>query len=151
MNMDVIQMIIRVLDEEIASTCDMLLTKLIQDERQYDNSIDKDFVVNNYFKNTIKNENNILLCYEEDNIIKGYIYLKPVNNDNQNGYLIDGLYVDITYRNNGIATKLIDNALTIIKDVDFIDINVMSQNIDAINLYKKFGFNEFKISLRKNI
>ncbi len=144
-------MIIRVLDEERASTCDMLLTKLIQDERQYDNSIDKDFVVNNYFKNTIKNENNILLCYEEDNIIKGYIYLKPVNSDNQNGYLIDGLYVDIAYRNNGIATKLIDNALTIIKDVDFIDINVMSQNIDAINLYKKFGFNEFKISLRKNI
>ena len=144
-------MIIRVLDEERASTCDMLLTKLIQDERQYDNSIDKDFVVNNYFKNTIKNKNNILLCYEEDNIIKGYIYLKPVNNDNQNGYLIDGLYVDIAYRNNGIATKLIDNALTIIKDVDFIDINVMSQNIDAINLYKKFGFNELKISLRKNI
>lgn len=144
-------MIIRVLDEERASKCDTLLTKLIQDERQYDNSIDKDFVVNNYFKNTIKNENNILLCYEEDNIIKGYIYLKPVNNDNQNGYLIDGLYVDIAYRNNGIATKLIDNALAIIKDVDFIDINVMSQNIDAINLYKKFGFNEFKISLRKNI
>ena len=144
-------MIIRVLDEERASTCDMLLTKLIQDERQYDNSIDKDFVVNNYFKNIIKNENNILLCYEEDNIIKGYIYLKPVNNDNQNGYLIDGLYVDIAYRNNGIATELIDNALTIIKDVDFIDINVMPQNIDAINLYKKFGFNEFKISLRKNI
>ena len=144
-------MIIRVLDEERAGICDMLLTKLIQDERQYDNSIDKDFVVNNYFKNTIKNKNNILLCYEEDNIIKGYIYLKPVNSDNQKGYLIDGLYVDIAYRNNGIATKLIDNALTIIKDVDFIDINVMSQNIDAINLYKKFGFNEFKISLRKNI
>ncbi len=144
-------MIIRVLDEGRASMCDMLLTKLIQDERQYDNSIDKDFVVNNYFKNTIKNENNILLCYEEDNIIKGYIYLKPVNNDNQNGYIIDGLYVDIAYRNNGIATKLIDNALTIIKDVDFIDINVMSRNIDAVNLYKKFGFNEFKISLRKNI
>ena len=144
-------MIIRVLDEERASTCDILLTKLIQDERQYDNSIDKDFVVNNYFKNIIKNKDNILLCYEEDNIIKGYIYLKPVINDNTKGYLIDGLYVDAKYRNNGIATKLIDNALTIIKNVDFIDINVMSQNINAINLYKKFGFNEFKISLRKNI
>ena len=151
MNMDVIQMIIRVLDEEIASTCDMLLTKLIQDERQYDNSIDKDFVANNYFKNIIKNENNILLCYEEDNIIKGYIYLKPVNNDSQKGYLIDGLYVDIEYRNNGIATKLINNALTTIGNVDFIDINVMANNIIAINLYKHFGFNEFRISLRKNI
>ena len=144
-------MIIRVLDEEKANICDNLLTKLIQDERQYDNSIDKDFIVKDYFKNTIKNKDNILLCYEEDNIIKGYIYLKPVANDNTRGYLIDGLYVDFEYRNHGIATKLIENALTIIKDVDFIDINVMSQNIYVINLYKKFGFNEFKISLRKNI
>ena len=146
-------MIIRVLDEERASTCDILLTKLIQDERQYDNSIDKDFVVNNYFKNIIKNENNILLCYEEDNIIKGYIYLKPVNNDSQKGYLIDGLYVDIKYRNNGIATKLIENALNVIKDINVavVDINVMANNNVAINLYKHFGFNEFRIGLRKNV
>lgn len=146
-------MIIRVLDEERASTCDILLTKLIQDERQYDNSIDKDFVVNNYFKNIIKNENNILLCYEEDNIIKGYIYLKPVNNDSQNCYLIDGLYVDNDYRNKGIATKLIENALNVIKEtnVAVVDINVMANNSVAISLYKRFGFNEFRISLRKNI
>ena len=146
-------MIIRVLDEERASTCDILLTKLIQDERQYDNSINKDFVVNNYFKNIIKNENNILLCYEEDNIIKGYIYLKPVNNDSQNCYLIDGLYVDNEYRNKGIATKLIENALNVIKEtnVAVVDINVMANNSVAISLYKRFGFNEFRISLRKNI
>ena len=146
-------MIIRVLDEERASTCDILLTKLIQDERQYDNSINKDFVVNNYFKNIIKNENNILLCYEEDNIIKGYIYLKAVNNDSQKGYLIDGLYVEIKYRNNGIATKLIENALNVIKDtnVAVVDINVMANNNVAINLYKHFGFNEFRIGLRKNV
>lgn len=146
-------MIIRVLDEERASTCDILLTKLIQDERQYDNSIDKDFVVNNYFKNIIKNENNILLCYEEDNIIKGYIYLKPVNNDSQNCYLIDGLYVDNEYRNKGIATKLIENALNVIKkkNIAVVDINVMANNSVAISLYKRFGFNEFRISLRKNI
>ena len=141
-------MIIRVLDDERASTCDILLTKLIQDERQYDNSIDKDFVVNNYFKNIIKNENNILLCYEEDNIIKGYIYLKPVNNDSQNCYLIDGLYVDNEYRNKGIATKLIENALNVIKEtnVAIVDINVMANNSVAISLYKRFGFNEFKIN-----
>ena len=113
----------------------------------------QDFVVNNYFKNIIKNENNILLCYEEDNIIKGYIYLKPVNNDSQNCYLIDGLYVDNEYRNKGIATKLIENALNVIKEtnVAVVDINVMANNSVAISLYKRFGFNEFRISLRKNI
>ena len=146
-------MIIRVLDEERTNICDSLLTKLIQDERQYDNSIDVNFKVKDYFKNVIKNKNNMLLCYEEDEIIKGYIYLKLIDNDNKKGYLIDGLYVDTEYRNNGIATMLIEKSLNIIKDtnVDFVDINVMSTNRVAINLYKSFGFNEFKISFRKNL
>ena len=93
------------------------------------------------------------MCYEEDNIIKGYIYLKPVNNDSQNCYLIDGLYVDNEYRNKGIATKLIENALNVIKETNaaVVDINVMANNSVAISLYKRFGFNEFRISLRKNI
>ena len=146
-------MVIRVLDEVRANICDNLLTKLIQDERQYDDSIDENFVVKDYFKNVINNKDNILLCYEEDEIIKGYIYLKLVNNDNKKGYLIDGLYVDNEYRNNGIATKLIENALNVIKEtnVAVVDINVMANNSVAISLYKRFGFNEFKISLRKNI
>ena len=144
-------MIKRVLDEERANICDILLTKLIQDERQYDNSIDDKFIVKDYFKNVIKNKENILLVYEEEEIIKGYIYLKSINIDNKKGYLIDGLYVEVKYRNNSIATKLIEEALTIIKNADFIDINVMAKNKVAINLYKHFGFNEFKISLRKDI
>lgn len=146
-------MVIRVLDEVRANICDNLLTKLIQDERQYDDSINENFVVKDYFKNVINNKDNILLCYEEDKIIKGYIYLKLVNNDNKKGYLIDGLYVDNEYRNNGIATKLIENALNVIKkaNISVVDINVMANNSVAINLYKRFGFNEFRISLRKNI
>ena len=100
-------MIVRVLDVERANICDDLLTKLIQDERKYNNSIDKDFVVKNYFQNVIKNENNILLCYEEDAMIKGYIFLKSIEDNNRKGYLIDGLYVIERDRNKGIATKLI--------------------------------------------
>ena len=146
-------MIIRVFDEERANICDNLLTKLIQDERQYDNSIDDSFVVKDYFKNVIKNKNNILLCYEEDTIIKGYIFFKIINTNNNNGYLIDGLYVIEEYRKNGIATKLLESGLNILNDtnVKFIDINVLSNNKSAINLYKKFGFNEFKISFRKDL
>ena len=144
-------MVIRVLDDERANICDILLTKLIQDERQYDKSIDKGFVVKDYFKNVIKNEENILLCYEENNIIKGYIYLKQIINNNKKGYLIDGLYVEELYRNKGIASKLIEKALNITKDngIEVLEINVMSQNKKAIKLYKKYGFNEFKICFRK--
>ena len=146
-------MIIRVFDEERANICDKLLTKLIKDERQYDNSIEEKIIVKDYFKNNIKNEDNILLCHEEDKTINGYIYLKLVDANNKRGYLIDGLYVDEEYRNNGIGTRLIESSLNIIKDtnIEFIDINVLAHNNNAINLYKKFGFNEFKISFRKEL
>jgi len=146
-------MISRVLDEERANVCDTLLTKLIQDERQYDNLIDENFVVHDWFKNVTKNTDNILLCYEEDNIIEGFIFLKLIESDNKKGYVIDSLYVDTMYRNQGIASKLMSTALDMIKDADiaFIDISVMANNKIAYNLYKKFGFDVFKINLRKNI
>ena len=142
-------MIIKEEDEKRANYCDLLLTKLIQDERKYDKSINKNYIVNNYFKNVIKDKNNILLWNKEDNIIKGYIYLKKI----ENGYLIDGLYVLEEYRNNGIAHALIDKAIMIIKEKNgvFVDINVMSNNIEAIKIYKSYGFNEIRVGLRKNI
>ena len=123
-------MIFRIFDDERASVCDNLLTKLIQDERKYDSSIDKNFLVKDYFKNVIKNKDNILLCYEEDKIIKGYIYLKTIIENNKKGFLIDGLYVDENYRNNGIATNLMETALSIIKntDVEFIIVKCLHKN-----------------------
>lgn len=145
-------MIKRVLDLETANVCDELLTKLIQDERQYDESIDENFIVKDYFKNVISNEDNILLCYIDENIVKGYIYLKPTG-DNKKGYLIDGLYVKEEYRNNGIGKALISEAINLIKDkeVDYIDINVMNNNLNAIKLYKSLNFNEFRITFRKDL
>ena len=145
-------MIKRVLDLETANICDELLTKLIQDERQYDDSIDENFIVKDYFKNVISNEDNILLCYMDENIVKGYIYLKPTG-DNKKGYLIDGLYVKEEYRNNGIGKALISEAINLIKDkeVDYIDINVMNNNLNAIKLYKSLNFNEFRITFRKDL
>lgn len=146
-------MIIRVDDEVDASICDNLLTKLIQDEKKYNDYIDDNFVVKDYFKNVIKDEKNILLCYKEDEIIKGYIYLKNINEDNKSGYLIDGLYVLEEYRNNGIAKELINSSLSILKskNINFIDVNTMYKNKEANNLYKSFGFNEFKVSYRMNL
>ena len=145
-------MIKRVLDLETANICDELLTKLIQDERQYDDSIDENFKIKDYFKNVISNEDNILLCYMDENIVKGYIYLKPTG-DNKKGYLIDGLYVKEEYRNNGIGKALISEAINLIKDkeVDYIDINVMNNNLNAIKLYKSLNFNEFRITFRKDL
>ena len=142
-------MIDRVLDEKRATYCDSLLTKLIQDERQYDNSIDKSFVVKDFYKNVIQDDRNILLVYEEDNTIKGYIYLKP-HNEQKDAYIVDALFVEEQYRNQGIAKSLFQEAKIIMKkwNIKNLYIGVMADNIKAYNLYKNIGFKIFKHELK---
>ena len=131
-------MIIKVNSIDDCKICDNFLTLLIQDERKYDNTIDEKFVVKDYFINMINNQN-ILLLYKNENKPIGYIFAKKIDDK----YLIDGLYIDIIFRNKGIATKLIK---VIIKEIyslgDYeIFINVLKENKVAVNLYTKLGFN----------
>lgn len=144
-------MIKQVFDEIDANYCDKLLTKLIREESLYDNVIFTQFLVEDYFKNEIKNKNNILLVYEEDEIIVGYVYLKQVKDEEKCGYLVDGLYVEEEYRNRKIATKLLEYSLNILSDkkIDFVDINVLVKNKIAKYLYNKVGFEDYKIQMRK--
>ena len=130
-------MIIKVNSIDDCKICDNFLTLLIQDERKYDTTIDENFVVKDYFINMINNQN-ILLLYKNENKPIGYIFAKKIDNK----YLIDGLYIDINFRNKGIATKLIK---VIIKEIyslgDYeIFINVLKENKVAVNLYKNIGF-----------
>ena len=130
-------MIIKVNSIDDCKICDNFLTLLIQDERKYDTTIDEKFVVKDYFVNMINNQN-ILLLYKNENKPIGYIFAKKIDDK----YLIDGLYIDINYRNKGIATKLIK---AIIKEIyslgDYeIFINVLKENKVAVNLYKNIGF-----------
>ena len=130
-------MIIKVNSIDDCKICDNSLTLLIQDERKYDTTIDEKFVVKDYFINMINNQN-ILLLYKNENKPIGYIFAKKIDDK----YLIDGLYIDINFRNKGIAKKLIK---VIIKEIyslgDYeIFINVLKENKAAVNLYKNIGF-----------
>ena len=131
-------MIIRVESVNDCKTCDNFLTLLIHDEKQYDETIDENFVVKDYFVNVIKNKDNILLLYKEGNNSIGYVFAKRVDD----GYLLDGLYVDNGFRNKGIARKLLNE---IIKEINLLGeykifINVLKENAVAYNLYKNLGF-----------
>lgn len=144
-------MIVQVKDDNLAEKCDELLTKLIEDERKYNNKINEIFIVVDYFKNVINDDNNILLCYKMDENVVGYIFFKYINNIDGVGYLIDGLFVEEAYRNKGIAKSLISEGLKRIDSIkkDFIDIKVMANNKIAMKLYESFGFEIFSIKLRK--
>ena len=133
-----------------ADRCDELLTKLIQDERQYNDTIDDNYIVTNHFNKMLDDENIIILAYYINKTIVGYILIRRMDN---NTCLLDGLYVEEEYRNKGIGKSLLTEAISRIKNmnVKYVDINVMYNNIIAKHIYEKLGFVGYEIKMRKSI
>ena len=133
-----------------ADRCDELLTKLIHDERQYNDTIDDNYIVTNHFNQMLDDENIIILGYYINKIIVGYILIRRTSN---NTCLLDGLYVEKEYRNKGIGKSLLKEAISRIKNmnVKYVDINVMYNNIIAKHIYEKLGFVGYEIKMRKSI
>ena len=146
-------MIKRVDNIEDAKKCDELLTKLIHDEKQYDDSIDDNFVVNNFYPTIYNNDDRVIFGYYLDDLLIGYIYVYENYSNNIKGFFIDALYVEEDYRHRGYGRELINEALSYAEGNEgkFIDIKVLNQNSIAKELYKSSGFNEFKVMLRKDI
>ena len=133
-----------------ADRCDELLTKLIHDERQYNDTIEDNYIVTNHFNKMLDDENIIILAYYIDEIIVGYILIRRTSN---NTCLLDGLYVEKEYRNKGIGNSLLTEAISRIKNmnVKYVDINVMYNNIIAKHIYEKLGFVGYEIKMRKSV
>ena len=133
-----------------ADRCDELLTKLIHDERQYNDTIEDNYIITNHFNKMLDDENIIILGYYINEIIVGYILIRRTSN---NTCLLDGLYVEKEYRNKGIGNSLLKEAISRIKNmnVKYVDINVMYNNIIAKHIYEKLGFVGYEIKMRKSI
>lgn len=146
-------MIEKIKTRELADKCDELLTKLILDERKYDESIDSDCEIKNYFNNYINDEDKILLGYLVNDSLVGYIYAYETVSNNLKGLFIDGLYVESEYRNQGIAKQLINEVVLEAenREAKFIDIKVMNNNEIAKKLYNSLDFNVFKVMMRKEM
>lgn len=149
--------IVKVENLEDAKKCNQLLTLLIQNEGKYNENINLNYEVNNWFENLYNKNNNVLYVAKEDEQIVGYVYCKI--NSLENGptneleALIDGLYVIEKYRNKGIATTLINKAKQWCKDnnVKYIMINVLENNKKALKLYNKQNFENYEKTLRFSI
>ena len=133
-----------------ADRCDELLTKLIHDERQYNDTIEDNYIITNHFNKMLDDENIIILAYYINKTIVGYILIRSTSN---NTCLLDGLYVEKEYRNKGIGNSLLTEAISRIKNmnVKYVDINVMYNNIIAKHIYEKLGFVGYEIKMRKSI
>lgn len=138
-----------------AIECDKLLTKLIISESKFDSNLKKDYIVKNYFENKYSNKDNILIVAKTDeNIIIGYAYCKITTSEDGPNInhiaLLDGLYVDEEYRNQGVATQLIQKAKEWSKEIGakIFEIDVATSNTNAFELYSKLGFREVEKKMR---
>ena len=73
-----------------------------------------------------------LVVVNENNV--GCVLVRPY----KDGYLLDEIYLESTYRNQGIGTSII---LDILKQYPNVYLWVYKKNQKAIRLYKRLGFN----------
>lgn len=102
---------------------------------EYAKELDNDEInrINNYVENNvpklIDNYSNIVI----DNNIVGCLLI--TNKDD--GILLDEIFIEEEYRNNGIGTSIIKD---ILKSNNIVYLWVYKDNIKAINLYKRLNF-----------
>ena len=90
--------------------------------------------INNYVNNNVpKLLDNYLNIVVDDKIV-GCLLLT----DKDDGILLDEIYLEEDYRNKGIGTDIIKN---VISNNDIIYLWVYKENLIAVSLYKKLGFN----------
>lgn len=150
-------MIIKQVDNNYeASECDKLLTTLIATEKEFNENIKNHFVVKDYFKNLYNKNNSAIFIAIEEKII-GYIYVKIITSlDGPQLFheaIIDGLFVIPEYRNQSVATKLIEESKKwcIRKGVKYICLEVLTNNEVAKQLYYKEGFKNFSEVLKQKL
>lgn len=110
-----------------------------------------------YFENILKNENNINLVYEENNIIKGLLLAEKKENNKisiareRKIYFINDIVIDKKYRWQGIGKKLYNYLLELSKKEGFdaVELNVWAFNISAIKFYSSLGMSVKNMKLEK--
>ena len=139
------------------STCNKFLNELIKDEKKYNDNINDQNTINNYYENVYNKENNkLFIALENDNIL-GYVFINitdpKLNAEIYKEAIIDALYVKEEYRNKKIGTALINKAMEYAKEnsAKKISISVLKNNEVALDLYHKLGFEDFSFILKQNL
>ena len=103
-----------------------------------------------------EDENQILVAEHEEKII-GFIKFitlenRPLESDIKCS-LLSLMYVVPEFRRKRIASELMNRVFEYVKSkgVTHVRLNVLTLNIPAMNLYKKMGFQDYSIIMRKKL
>lgn len=105
----------------------------------------------NIFSDVFKQKNELIDTFSSNPYVKLYTYSVDKNivafiqyEDIYDRFELDNIYVLKEYRNRGIASSLMEHMINEGKKQNIINITleVREDNVNAINLYKKYGFTE---------
>lgn len=105
-----------------------------------------DFWTYHILKEELENQNSSYLVAKIDNEIVGFAGIKIILDEAD----IMNIVTKKTYRNQGIGTLLLENLISLSKKLNLktLSLEVSEENLPAIHLYRKFGF-EY-LGVRKN-
>ena len=131
--------------------------QVIEAERPFTNNIRPEKVHYYDLKTLIESENSYLVIGYLNNIAvaSGYIRIeksKPQHQPDYYGYL-GFMYVDPSHRGKGLNSQIITHLKNWAKEkgISKLKLDVYAENQNAINAYKKFGFNHHMIEMMMDI
>lgn len=132
-------------DYETALVANKLLTKLIKDEKKYDDNINECCVVRSLYEKFYDDPSLCLLIAKQKKEVVGYIYGYVQDNGDAKKDVVcvlDALYVIEEHRKKGIGSKLFleFKKWSETKNAKYIELKVCTKNKDAVKLYESFGF-----------
>lgn len=137
-------------NEKEAKACDNLLKLLRNSDSAYNDRINLNEDIKHSFCNDLKvRDHQIILGYFIDEELAGFVYATHIADMSSIHYL----YVLENYRNQGIASALLQEIVTRCQKLKIKDININTyvDNKIAHHLYTKLGFNDFVITLVRKI
>jgi len=147
--------IIKATSKEDCEICDKFLSKLINYESSFDKIINENVEVCGPAENNIK-ENDVFVAYAKSDKPLGYIFgyrqFKKGKIYNKDILILEALYVEKGYRNQGVGKLLLESFENWAKQKyeDYvIEITHIATNANARKFYEKMGYSTSKITLRK--
>lgn len=120
------------LENAINDDINLIIKYKLNSITEYVNNLSKD-KISNYVNNNIPKQINDYKVIKVDNKIIGCLLVT----DHLDGILLDEIFIEEKYRNNGIGSDIIKGILS---KNDNVYLWVYKRNINAYALYKKFGF-----------
>ena len=129
-----------------------------EDIKEYSKIIGENISINNKqiekeFNGLLNSKDNLILIAEIKGKLIGYLTGTFIKNVWQHSGYIDDVFVEDNYKRKGIATRLIKEFFVHLKDkkIKKCRLGVNLKNKNAIDLYKKVGFEFYSYEMEKSL